>query len=148
MNKITLGFFLAKSKTTIKGLLALFVFLLMNTQASWGQQLLQWNTLGNLGTETTEPSIANDANIAASNLTFGTVTAATNANRFGGSGWFNAGNTSGGNTLAEAVAGNDYIQFVVTPNSGYSFTPTSFVFKWDRSSTYWPGAHQEFCRQD
>jgi hypothetical protein len=37
MNKITLGFFLAKSKTTIKGLLALFVFLLMNTQASWGQ---------------------------------------------------------------------------------------------------------------
>jgi hypothetical protein len=37
MNKITLGFFLAKSKTTIKGLLLLFVLLLINTQASWGQ---------------------------------------------------------------------------------------------------------------
>jgi hypothetical protein len=37
MNKITLGFFLAKRKTIIKGLLLLFAFLLMNTQASWGQ---------------------------------------------------------------------------------------------------------------
>jgi len=135
MNKITLDFFLAKSKTTIKGLLALFVFLLMNTQASWGQQLLQWNTLGNLGTETAEPSIFNDTNISASNLTLGSVTAAANGNRFGGSGWFNTGNTTVGNTLAEAVSGNDYIQFVVTPNSGFTFTPTSFVFKWDRSNT-------------
>ena len=135
MNKITLGFFSTKSKTTIKGLLVLFALLLMNTQVSWGQQLLQWNTVANLGTETTEPSIANDANVAASNLTLGSVTAATNGNRFGGSNWFNTGNTSAGNTLAEAVAGNDYIQFVVTPNSGYSFTPTSLVFRWDRSGS-------------
>lgn len=134
MNKITLGFFMAKSKTTTNGLWMLFALLLMNFQSSWGQ-LLQWNTLSNIGTETTEPSIANDANIAAASLTMGTITSASNGNRFGGSGWFNTGNTVAGNTLAEAVAGNDYIQFVVTPNSGYSFTPTSFVFKWDRSST-------------
>ena len=37
MNKITLGFFLAKSKTTIKGLLVLLAFFLMNTQVSLGQ---------------------------------------------------------------------------------------------------------------
>ena len=30
-------------------------------------QLLQWNTFGNAGTETTEPSVSNDANIAAAN---------------------------------------------------------------------------------
>ena len=36
MNKITLDFYLAKSKTTINGLLVLFV-LLLNTQVSWGQ---------------------------------------------------------------------------------------------------------------
>ena len=36
MNKITLGFFLAKSKTTINRLLVLFV-LLLSTQVSWGQ---------------------------------------------------------------------------------------------------------------
>jgi uncharacterized repeat protein (TIGR02543 family) len=97
--------------------------------------LLKWNTFGNAGTETTEPSTFNDANIAAANLTQGSITAAANTNRFGGSGWFDTGNTTGGNTLAEAVAGNDYIQFIVTPNSGSSFTPTSFVFGWERSNT-------------
>lgn len=98
-------------------------------------QLLQWNTFGNAGTETTEPSVFNNANISSSTLTQGTITPAANANRFGGSNWFNTGNTVGGNTLAEAVAGNDYIQFVVTPNFGFSFTATSFVFSWDRSGT-------------
>ncbi|WP_281336401.1 T9SS sorting signal type C domain-containing protein [Flavobacterium eburneipallidum] len=135
MDKITLGFFQVKSKTTIKGLLLVFALLLMNTQSSWGQKLLQWNTSGNLGTETTEPTFVNDVNINASNLTQGSIVAAANGNRFGGSGWFDSGNTVAGNTLTEAVSGNNYIQFIVTPNSGYSFTPTSFVFKWDRSGT-------------
>ncbi|MCW1147077.1 choice-of-anchor D domain-containing protein [Flavobacterium lacisediminis] len=98
-------------------------------------QLLQWNTFGNTGTETTEPSVFNNVNVAASNLTQGTITPAANANRFGGTGWFNTGNTAAGNTIAEAVAGNDYIQFIVTPNAGFSFTPTSLVFNWDKSGT-------------
>ncbi len=112
-----------------------FVLSLVFLGAGASAQLLQWNTFGNAGTETTEPSVANNANISAANLTQGTITAAANGNRFGGSGWFNTGNTAGGNTLAEAVAGNDYIQFIVTPNGGFSFTPTSFVFVWDRSGT-------------
>jgi DNA/RNA endonuclease YhcR with UshA esterase domain len=99
-------------------------------------QLLQWNTFGNLGTETTEPSVSNDPNLSAANLTLGPgITAAANANRFGGSGWFDTGNIPAGNTLSEAIAGNNYIQFVVAPNAGFSFTPTSFVFRWDRSGT-------------
>ncbi|WP_298392106.1 YDG domain-containing protein, partial [Flavobacterium sp.] len=97
--------------------------------------ILQWNTFGNAGTETTEPSTYNNPNVTAANLTLGSITAAGNSNRFGGTGWFNTGNTTGGNTLAEAVAGNDYIQFVVTPTSGYTFTPTSFSFIWDFSGT-------------
>jgi trimeric autotransporter adhesin len=128
MNKITLGFFKTKSKITIKTVFVLFAVLLMNTQTSWGQ-LLQWNTFGNLGTETTEP--ITNTNIGAANLTLGPgIAAAANGNRFGGNGWFNAGNT-----LAEAVAGNDYIQFIVKPNAGVSFTPTSLVFIWDFSGT-------------
>ncbi len=100
------------------------------------QILMQWNTFGNVGTETTEPSIFNDPNLSGiTNLTQGSITAATNSNRFGGSGWFNVGNTALGNTITEAVAGNDYIQFIITPNTGYSFTPTSLVFTWDRSSS-------------
>ncbi len=98
-------------------------------------QLLQWNTFGNAGTETTEPSTTNSPNIAPANLTLGPgVTASANANRFGGSNWFNTGNTNP-STIANAVAGNDYIQFIVTPITGFSFTPTSFVFNWDKSGT-------------
>jgi hypothetical protein len=98
-------------------------------------QLLQWNTFGNAGTETSEPSVANNANVSAASLTLGGgVTAVGNANRFGGNNWFDTGDTAT-TTLAESVSGNDYIQFTVTPNAGYSFTPTSFVFGWDRSST-------------
>jgi hypothetical protein len=118
-----------------KTLLSL-LFLFSITLASHAQ-LLQWNTFGNAGTEPTEPSVANDANIAGSvNLTNGGGwTPAANPNRFGGSGWFNTGNTVAGSTISEAIAGNDYIQFTVSPNGGYSFTATSLVFTWDRSGT-------------
>ncbi len=91
-------------------------------------QLLQWNTFGNAGTETTEPSVANDVNVSATNLTQGTIMAVANANRFGGNAWWNTGNSTN-STLAEAITGSDYLQFVVTPNAGFSFTPTSFVFR-------------------
>jgi hypothetical protein len=98
--------------------------------------LLQWNTAGNLGTEISEPSVFDAVGLEASSLTLGGgVTAAANGNRFGGSGWFNTGNTAAGNTLAEAIAGNDYIQFVVTPDALFGFDVTEFVFTWDRSGT-------------
>lgn len=116
----------------IKGLHFILFFVLSN--CCFGQ-LLQWNTFGNAGTETTEPSVYNDPNISATNLTQGTITAAANANRFGGSGWFNTGNTPAGNTLAEAITGNDYVQYIVSPNVGYNFTPTSLVFQWQSSGT-------------
>ena len=120
----------------MKKIYVFFCLLFLSGGVSYvNAQLLQWNTFGNAGTETTEPSVFNNANISAANLTQGTITPAANANRFGGSGWFNTGNTPAGNTLAEAVAGNDYIQFIVTPNAGFSFTPTALVFTWDRSAT-------------
>lgn len=111
------------------------VFVLLSvSEKSWGQ-LIQWNTFGNLGTETFEPSAFNNANLTSSNLTFGAgVTPSANGNRFGGNAWFDVGNTNP-TTLAESVADNDYIQFIVTPNGGAVFTPTSFVFNWERSST-------------
>lgn|GEM_PF-2901146 len=97
--------------------------------------LLSWNTFGNAGTETTEPSTANDANLSASNLTRGAgVSGALNGDRFGGNNWFDTGDTNP-TTLTESIAGNDYIEFIVTPTAGFSFTPTSLVFSWDRSGT-------------
>ena len=96
-------------------------------------QLLQWNTFGNTGLETSEPSVFNNGNISAANLTVGSITAVGNANRLGGSNWFDTGDTNP-TTLTESITGNDYIQFIVTPNAGSTFTPTSFVFNWDHSA--------------
>ncbi len=124
-----------KLKQIAKVLTFVFVFVFAFSN-SWGQAILQWNTIGNLGTETSEPSVFNDPNLSATNLTFGAgVTPAANGNRFGGSNWFDAGNTAAGNTIAQAVAGNNYIEFIVTPTSGCSVTPTSLVFIWDKSAT-------------
>jgi hypothetical protein len=100
--------------------------------------LLSWNTAGNTGTETTEPSVSNDAGIVAAPLNLGPgVIGASNGNRFGGNNWFDAGNTAAapGSTLSEAITGNNYIEFVVAPLPGFQFTATSFDFIWDRSST-------------
>ncbi len=49
-------------------LLALLI-LLISTNVN-AQTLLQWNTFGNAGTETTEASTTNDANISAASLNF------------------------------------------------------------------------------
>ena len=96
--------------------------------------LLTWNTFGNAGTETTETSTSN-TNVASSTLSLGAgVTAASNSNRFGGSGWFKTGNTNP-SLLSEAITANSYIEFTVTPTTGYSITPTSFEFIWDFSGT-------------
>lgn len=99
-------------------------------------QLVQWNTVGNLGTETTEASAFNNVNVGASTLTLGsTVAAAANGGRFGGSGWFDTGMTVAGSTLAEAITANSFIEFTLTPNVGFQYTATSFSFYWDRSNT-------------
>jgi endonuclease YncB( thermonuclease family) len=88
--------------------------------------LVQWNTFGNTGNETTEDSVANNVNLQSSTLNFtgSTVTPNGNGNRFGGT-W----------GTQSVLTTNQYIQFTVTPNVGFTFTPTSFVFIWDRSST-------------
>jgi Putative Ig domain len=118
----------------MKKLLTLLLAILFVSN-SLNAQILTWNTFGNLGTETSEPSTTNNTNISSSTLTQSGITAAANGNRFGGNNWFNTGNTAGGSTLAEAVAGNDYMQFTVTPNAGFAFSLTNLSFIWDFSGT-------------
>jgi hypothetical protein len=98
-------------------------------------QILQWNTFGQPGTQSSVTSVYNDPNISAAALTLGPgVNPASNANRLGGNAWFDSGDTNP-TTLAESIAGDDYIQFTVTPNAGYMFSATNFSFIWDRSGT-------------
>ena len=92
--------------------------------------LLTFNTFGNLGNETTEPSTSNNSNIGTSTLNYGsggtasTITPAANPNRFGGSNW-----------VVGSISTAKYIQFTVTPNANFSFTPTALEFIWDFSGT-------------
>lgn len=98
-------------------------------------QLIQWNTYGNAGTETSEASVYNDPNLSASSLVLGSgVNPSSNSNRFGGNNWFDTGDTNP-TTLAESIARNDYIEFAITPSFGYKFTLTNLVFSWEHSST-------------
>ncbi len=121
--------------TGFKIIFGFLVFILTGSSATYAQPLLQWNTFGNFGTEFSEPSVFNNPNIAPSNLTIGSgCSTLTNANRFGGNGWYDNGDPIP-TDLANAIADNEYIAFTVAPNTGYSFTPTSFTFYWDRSVT-------------
>src|SRR3954471_5276385 len=107
-----------------------FIFLLaavaaITASSANAATLVSFNTFGNLGTETSEPSTTVAAGIQATQITLGSgLTAAANGNRFGGSGWFDTGNTAAGNTLAEAIAGNNYLEFIVTPTAGTTYTVT------------------------
>jgi len=98
--------------------------------------LIEWKTFGNTGNETSEPSATNDPGVGSSTLLLGAgLSGDANGNRFGGDGWFNSGNTAGGNTLSEAVAGDSFIEFTVTPTAGFEVSLTSLLFSWQRSST-------------
>ena len=98
--------------------------------------LIEWRTFGNTGIEMTEPSATNAAGVSPSSLILGAgLSGDANANRFGGSGWFNTGNTAGGNTLGEAVAGDSFIELTVTPTAGFEVSLTSLLFSWQRSTT-------------
>lgn len=125
MKKIYTHFFSA-IKSGFNGISYLFMILLVYSTSSWGQ-LLTWDTAGNIGNEATEPSTFNNVKIAPASLTKGAgIGNASVANRFGGVTW--------SLSLSLAVSGNDYIEFTVTPDSNFSFTPTSFEFIWDRTS--------------
>jgi|GEM_PF-1166330 len=122
-----------RSSFVFKALGGLILVFLLSLKIAYGQ-LLTWNTFGNAGTEATEPSVSNNPNLTSSNLNYtgSTVTPAVNGNRFGGNNWLNVSNPT---TQADAIAGNKYIQFTVTPNGGFSFTVTNLSYQWQSSGT-------------
>ena len=108
MNKITLGFFLAKSKMTVKRLLLLFVLLLMNTQASWGQTINEDFASGTLGNTITVSPISWSSN-GTGNGTFlianSTPLTSTNYNGGGGNYISVTKSTSGTSNVGKIVTG-------------------------------------------
>lgn len=105
----------------------LFLFLLLLVSGmSWGQ-ILTFEFAGLTGSETSATSNTNDANLTTSTITRGAGISATgNAGRFNANGWAIT-------SIANAVSGNDYMEFTITPNAGYQFNVTSIVIQLQRS---------------
>ncbi|WP_298513538.1 lamin tail domain-containing protein [uncultured Kordia sp.] len=92
-------------------------------------QILTFDFNGLSGNEASANSNSNDANLSSSTITRGSgLTASNNANRFNAQSWATT-------SIANAVSGNDYMEFTITPNSGFEFDVTTMVFNVQRSGT-------------
>lgn len=95
---------------------------------SWGQ-ILTFDFAGLAGTEATANSNFNDPNLTASTISRGAgLTTGANADRFNALNWATG-------SIANAVTGNNYMQFTITPSAGYEFSVSSVVIQLQRSGT-------------
>lgn len=101
-----------------------FVFVFAFTR-SWGQAILTFDFAGAAGNEASLVSSTNNVNINSSTITRSGLTSAANADRFGSTNF----STSGTIDLTK------YIEFTVTPNSGFQLSISSVVFLYQRSGT-------------
>lgn len=91
--------------------------------------ILTFDFAGASGDETSLNSNSNDANLNSSTITRGSgLTASANGDRFNATNWSDI-------SIADAVTNNDYMQIVITPNSGYQFSVTSIDINLQRSNT-------------
>ena len=107
---------------------AFVVLLMLSFVRGWGQ-IITFDFIGLAGTETTATSNFNNANLTTSTISRGAgLTASGNGDRFNATSWAVT-------SIANAVSGNDYMEFTITPNSGYQFDVSSIVIQWQRSGT-------------
>ncbi|MCA0447187.1 MAG: T9SS type A sorting domain-containing protein [Bacteroidetes bacterium] len=81
------------------------------------------------GDETTVSSSGNDANLTASTMSRGAgLTATTNAQRLNATNWALT-------SIANAVSENKYMEFTITPQTGFQFSVSSIFINLQRSAT-------------
>ena len=91
-------------------------------------QILTFDFNGLAGNEISANSNFNTATLNASTITRGTgLTASNNGNRFNATNWALT-------NIANAVSGNNYMEFTITPNSG-TYDVTTIIFNVQRSGT-------------
>jgi len=91
--------------------------------------LITFDFVGAAGNETTISSNSNNANILASSISRGSgLISSTNTDRFNSTNWAIT-------SIANAVSGNNYVEFTVSPNSGYMFSVSSILIQLQRSGT-------------
>ena len=94
----------------------------------WGQ-ILTFDFNGFRGGEAFAMSNANDANLFSSTITRGAGLTATDAwDRFNATSWATT-------SIENAVSGNKYVEFTITPRAGFRFTVSSITVQWRCSGT-------------
>ena len=105
---------------------AILLFILANV--GWGQ-ILTFEFSALAGNETSANSNFNNSDLNSSTISRGAgLTASANGGRFNATSWALT-------SIANAISGNDYMEFTITPNSGYQFSVSSIVIQFQRSST-------------
>ena len=105
------------------------LFALLMTGLGFGQ-VLTFDFNGLAGSELTASSNFNDPGITSSTISRGAgLNASGNGNRFNATGWTTSAN------IETAVSNNDFMEFTITPNSGFEFNITSIVVNIQRSGT-------------
>ncbi len=90
-------------------------------------QILAFEFSGLTGSEETAVSSFNDANLTASTISRGAgLTASGNKERFNATQWALE-------SIANAVAGEDYMEFTITPQPGYQFDVSTIYIQFQRS---------------
>jgi len=102
--------------------------LVLSSSTIFGQ-ILTFEFVSLAGNESSANSNFNDPGLTSSTISRGAgLTASSNSQRFNATGWAIT-------SIANAVSGNDYMEFTITPNLGKQFTVTSIVVQWQRSGT-------------
>ena len=118
-------------KDFYKKLMRLFIAAIFFTgfaQIGLGQ-ILTFEFSALAGNEASANSNSNDANLTSSTITRGSgLTASANGGRYNATSWALT-------SIANAVSGNDYMEFTITPNSGYQFSVSSIYIQLQRSAT-------------
>lgn len=108
--------------------LLLLASLFLVTNSIHGQ-ILTFDFAGLGGSEATANSNSNDAGLSSSTISRGAgLTASANGDRFNATSWATG-------SIANAISGNDYMEFTITPTAGNQFSVSSIVFQIQRSGT-------------
>lgn len=116
----------AKKLSRTTGLLSALALALSGV--GWGQ-ILTFDFSGLAGSEASASSNFNNAGLTSSTISRGAgLTASGNADRFNSTNWALT-------SIANAVTGNNHVEFTITPNAGKQFSISSIVVQWQRSGT-------------
>ena len=107
-----------------KNSLTLCLVLVLGVGNVWGQAILTFEFFALAGDEATANSNFNNSGLTSSTISRGSgLTAGANGARYNATSWAIT-------SIANAVSGNDYMEFTITPNSGKQFSVSSIVAQW------------------